>query len=103
MGTEYYLLRPDNGALFELGKGLLKQAFEDFEDGPAQLPCTACLTKELLQAVRDYGLVNDNVDQKYIEFVAETLKIWADGKPVRFLSEHQLNDRWRVTGSRYKD
>lgn len=107
MGTEYYLVREDNNTLFELGKGLVNDAFSHLEEA-APLPATIPLTEAIFQATLDQGTAglatNNAMSRAYAMFVAKAACAWADGAPVWFCSEHQIEDDRRnlkVTGSRY--
>ena len=103
MGTEFYLMRRDNRTLFELGKGLINEAFEHLEHSPAPLD-HAAVPLAIVQALRNYDHKDISDEDDYAAFVAEQVCAWAGEAIIGFCSEHKIDDkwdRWQVAGSRY--
>ena len=105
MGTIFYLARPDNKTLFDLGKGLVNDAFDHlYDETPHVIEHTLeSLTAAILEAMMAYH----NRDAaailaSYPEYVARRVLEWADGKPVLFGTEHTDGWwEWKVTSDRY--
>ena len=103
MGTEFYLMRRDNWTLFELGKGLINEAFEHLEHEPAPLDRAAVLPA-IVEALRNYDHKDISEEDEYAAFVAEQVFAWAGKATIGFCSEHEIDgkwDRWQIAASRY--
>ena len=103
MGTEYFLARPDNKTLFELGKSLINNAFYELQElEPGETgPIPRNLRRRISRALRDYDADYDWGD--YANVVATGIHTWAQDQPVKFISENDdIAYEWERTGSRYE-
>ena len=106
MGTIYYLLRPDNYTLFELGKSLVNGVFENSFTVPRPLPDHEALCSRIKMEVARRFAIDVDKDPEwrgYPEALAHRIIEWSEGRRVMFISEHQQESGWRITGDRYID
>jgi len=94
MGYEYYLLRPDNKTIFELGKD--RTGFPYVLKNWKKIPRTLLknprdLAEILLQGAEEWGSWEpDCLNVEFMQEIADAICLWTEGKSVVLVGEGEL-------------